>query len=214
MNKGKVLIVNLSKGNLGTEPAHLLGAFLITAFAQAAEARRNMPEDERRDFTLYADEFQNFATDSFASILSEARKWRLSLVAVNQHIAQLPEPLQHAVFGNVGTIVAFRTGAQDAPLLAQELGLQNPRALRETKNYAARLRLMRNGMPMEARPIAMLPPPPTGIQLAKVIAHARARHMVPRELVEVRIRAFFPKATAKRGRRGATWRNPDARTIS
>ena len=76
MNKGKVLIVNLSKGNLGTEPAHLLGALLITACSQAAEARRHMPEHERRDFTLYVDEFQNFATESFASILSEARKWR------------------------------------------------------------------------------------------------------------------------------------------
>ena len=85
MNNGKVLIVNLSKGNLGTEPAHLLGALLITACSQAAEARRHMPEHERRDFTLYVDEFQNFATESFASILSEARKWRLSLVAANQH---------------------------------------------------------------------------------------------------------------------------------
>ena len=91
MNNGKALIVNLSKGNLGTEPAHLLGALLITAFSQAAEARRHMPEHERRDFTLYVDEFQNFATDSFASILSEARKWRLSLVAANQTISQLPE---------------------------------------------------------------------------------------------------------------------------
>ena len=88
MNKGKVLIVNLSKGNLGTEPAHLLGALLITACSQAAEARRRMPEHERRDFTLYVDEFQNFATESFASILSEARKWRLSLVAANQTISQ------------------------------------------------------------------------------------------------------------------------------
>ena len=126
MNKGKVLIVNLSKGNLGTEPAHLLGALLITACAQAAEARRRMPEDERRDFTLYVDEFQNFATDSFASILSEARKWRLSLVAANQTISQLPDGLQHAVFGNAGTLIAFRVGALDAKRLAGELGLTNP----------------------------------------------------------------------------------------
>ncbi len=124
MNKGKVLIVNLSKGNLGTEPAHLLGALLITACAQAAEARRRMPEDERRDFTLYVDEFQNFATDSFASILSEARKWRLSLVAANQTISQLPDGLQHAVFGNAGTLIAFRVGALDAKRLAGELGIE------------------------------------------------------------------------------------------
>ena len=96
MNKGKVLIVNLSKGNLGTGPAHLLGALLISSFSQAAEARRHIPEHERRDFTLYVDEFQNFATESFSSILSEARKWRLSLVAANQTISQLPDGLQHA----------------------------------------------------------------------------------------------------------------------
>ena len=129
MNSGKVLIVNLSKGNLGTEPAHLLGALLITAMSQAAEARRTIAEDDRRDFTLYVDEFQNFATDSFASILSEARKWRLSLVAANQHVAQLSDDLRHAVFGNAGTIVAFRLGAIDAPLVAAELGMESPARL-------------------------------------------------------------------------------------
>ena len=136
MNKGKVLIVNLSKGNLGTEPAHLLGALLITACAQAAEARRRMPEDERRDFTLYVDEFQNFATESFASILSEARKWRLSLVAANQTISQLPDGLQHAVFGNAGTLIAFRVGALDARRLAGELSLTNPATLTQTQQLS------------------------------------------------------------------------------
>jgi hypothetical protein len=210
MNKGKVLIVNLSKGNLGTEPAHLLGALLVTAISQAAEARRNIPEDKRRDFTLYVDEFQNFATDSFASILSEARKWRLSLVAVNQHVAQLSEPLQQAVFGNVGTIVAFRIGAQDAPMLANELGIENSRALQETKNFRAWLRLMRDGAPMQARPIQTIPPPPPGKQLAKVIALSRARHTKPRDLVEARIREFFPQTAARLRRRGSKRRNPDA----
>ena len=168
MNTGKVLIVNLSKGNLGTEPAHLLGALLISAASQAAEARRNIPEEERRDFTLYVDEFQNFATDSFASILSEARKWRLSLVAANQHVAQLPENLQHAVFGNAGTIVAFRVGALDAPMLAAELGMPSPRALRETNNFHAWLRLMRDGAPLEPHLIKTPPPqPPAAIGCKK-----------------------------------------------
>ena len=209
MNNGHVLIVNLSKGNLGTEPAHLLGALLISAVSQAAEARRNTPENERRDFTLYCDEFQNFATESFASILSEARKWRLSLVAANQHVTQLPETLQQAVFGNAGTIVAFRVGAQDAPRLAAELGMQNHRALRETNNYHAWLRLMRNGMPMEPRPIQTFPPPPPGTQLASVIAFSRGRHMKSRSQVEALIRQSFPKAIAKRPRNGARHRNPD-----
>jgi Type IV secretory pathway, VirD4 components len=89
MDTGQVLIVNLSKGKLGETPTHLLGAFLATAFAQAAEARADTPESERRDFTLYADEFQHFATDSFAAILSEARKYRLSLVLAHQFLGQL-----------------------------------------------------------------------------------------------------------------------------
>ncbi len=210
MNQGRVLILNLSKGSLGTEPAHLLGALLITAFSQAAEARRHMPEDERRDFTLYVDEFQNFATESFASILSEARKWRLSLVAVNQHVGQLPETLQHAVFGNAGTIVAFRIGAQDAPMLAAELGMQSPKPLRETDNFQAWLRLMREGMPMQPHLIRTIPPPAPGTRFDRMVAHARARHMVPRMLVEARINARFPTAPAKRPPRKPKRRDPDS----
>ena len=208
MNKGNVLIVNLSKGNLGTEPAHLLGALLITACSQAAEARRHIPEHERRDFTLYVDEFQNFATDSFASILSEARKWRLSLVAANQQIAQLPEALQHAVFGNAGTLVAFRVGAHDAKRLAGDLGMANPSTLTQTNNHHAWVKLMRNGAPLEPRLIRTLAPPPPGSRLAKVIAFAHARHMMPRKPVEERIAASFPKVRSKRPRRRGK-RDPD-----
>ena len=200
MNRGKVLIVNLSKGNLGTEPAHLLGALLITACAQAAEARRRMPEDERRDFTLYVDEFQNFATESFASILSEARKWRLSLVAANQTISQLPDGLQHAVFGNAGTLIAFRVGALDAKRLAGELGLTNPATLTQTNNFHAWAKLMRDGVPSEPRLIKTFPPPFPGLRFEQVIAFARSTHMMPRKAVEERIAATFPKAPAKRPR--------------
>jgi hypothetical protein len=209
MNTGKVLIVNLSKGNLGTEPAHLLGALLVTAVSQAAEARRNLEEEARRDFTLYVDEFQNFATDSFASILSEARKWRLSLVAANQHVSQLSEELQHAVFGNAGTIVAFRLGAIDAPIVAAELGMESPRALREANNLHAWVRLMRDGAPLEPHSIEMLPlPARTPGRLHRVIARARSRHMRPRALVETRIKAFFadisiPKPKGKKKLRRA-----------
>jgi hypothetical protein len=208
MNTGKVLIVNLSKGNLGTEPAHLLGALLISAFAQAAEGRRNMPEEERRDFTLYVDEFQNFATDSFASILSEARKWRLSLVAANQHCSQLSDELQQAVFGNAGTLIAFRIGSRDANFLADEFNIENSQTLTQTKNFHAWIKLMRNGAPMEPHLLATLPPFPIGTQLQKVISHGRARHMMPREDVEERIAVFFPKAQAKRPRHRKK-RDPD-----
>jgi hypothetical protein len=209
MNKGRVLIVNLSKGGLGTEPAHLLGALLITAFSQAAEARRHVAEDDRRDFTLYVDEFQNFATDSFASILSEARKWRLSLVAANQHVGQLSETLRHAVFGNTGTIIAFRIGAQDAPAIAAELGLQSPKPLRETNNYHAWLRVMHEGTPREARLIRTFPPPPRGTKFERVVAHAHARHTIARAKAEARIAAHFPKSPPKHCRRRRKVREAD-----
>jgi len=204
MNKGKVLIVNLSKGNLGTEPAHLLGALLITACSQAAEARRHIPEHERRDFTLYVDEFQNFATDSFATILSEARKWRLSLVAANQTIAgQLSEPLQHAIFGNTGTLIAFRVGALDAKRLAGELGLSNPTTLTQTNNFHAWVRLMRDGAPTDPHLIQMFSPPFPGLRFEKVVAFGRSTHMMPRRAVEERIAASFPKPPKKRSRHGS-----------
>jgi len=211
MNTSKVLIVNLSKGNLGTEPTHLLGALLITAVSQAAEARRNLQEDARHDFTLYVDEFQNFATDSFASILSEARKWRLALVAANQHVAQLSQPLQHAIFGNAGTIVAFRVGAIDAPMIAAELGMQNPRALRETNNFYAWVRLMRYGSPLDPHLIATFRPlyPPHD-RLQRVVARSRARHAVPRAKVEARIEAFFANAKTSKTANRKHFRRPDA----
>ena len=202
MNEGKVLIVNLSKGNLGPEPAHLLGALFITAFSQAAEARRHMPEDERRDFTLFVDEFQNFATDSFASILSEARKWRLSLVAVSQQVAgQLPDTLRHAIFGNAGTLIVFRVGALDAEFLAPELGLLQASTLTTTNNFDAWFKLMRLGTPQQATWMHTLTPPPPGKRFKKVVAFSRSRHMMPRQPVEERIAAFFPKPKTRRPRR-------------
>ena len=183
---------------------------MITAISQAAEARRTIAEDERRDFTLYVDEFQNFATDSFASILSEARKWRLSLVAANQHVAQLSEDLRHAVFGNAGTIVAFRVGAIDAPMLAAELGLESPARLRETANLHAWLRLMRDGTPLEPHPISMLPLPPANDEpLAPCVARTRSRHMIPRPIVEAQIDAFFASVSINRKPKNK-FRRPDA----
>ena len=114
------------------------------------------------------------------------------------------------MFGNAGTIIAFRTGAQDAPILAAELGLQNRLALRETNNFHAWLRLMRDGIPLEPRMIKMLTPPPAGARLPQAIAHARARHMRPRRAVEEKIAAFFPRAQAKRPRHRRE-RDPDGK---
>src|SRR4030043_2118009 len=120
MDKGKILILNLSKGRIGEDNSRLLGALLITKLQLAAMSRVDILEEERRDFFLYVDEFQNFATRSFVNILSEARKYRLALILGHQYIAQMDETVRDAVFGNVGTIVTFRVGAEDAEYLEKE----------------------------------------------------------------------------------------------
>lgn len=121
MDSGKIFLVNLSIGRIGEDNSKLLGSMMITKIQLAAMGRAKMTEAERRDFYLYVDEFQNFATDSFATILSEARKYHLSLVLVNQYIAQIPEVVADAIFGNVGTMISFRVGATDAEKMVKEL---------------------------------------------------------------------------------------------
>jgi hypothetical protein len=191
MDRGQVLIVNLAKGKLGEAPTHLLGAFLATAFAQAAEARADTPEPERRDFTLYADEFQHFATDSFATILSEARKYHLALVLAHQFVGQLPPLLRQAVIGNAGSMVAFRIGAEDAPLIAKELGIDNAMTLTDTANFSAWAKLTRDGAPVDTRPVDTLPPCHSAGAFRSVVARTRARHARPREQVERAITRFL-----------------------
>jgi type IV secretory pathway TraG/TraD family ATPase VirD4 len=194
MDHGQVLIVNLAKGKLGEAPTHLLGAFLATAFAQAAEARADVAEHARRDFTLYADEFQHFATDSFGTILSEARKYRLALVLAHQFLGQLTPLLRQAVIGNAGSVLAFRLGAEDAPLIAAELGIENATALTDTANYTVWTKLTRNGVPGDARPICTLPPQPeVRGRIGAVRRRTWARYTRPRGRVEEKITKFLAK---------------------
>jgi len=122
MNEGKILILNLSQGRLGEDNAALLGAMIITKFQLAAMKRVDIPESQRKDFFLYVDEFQNFATESFIKILSEARKYRLNLTLANQYMAQIPESVQKAIFGNTGTLISFLVGSSDAAILEKEFG--------------------------------------------------------------------------------------------
>lgn len=122
LNSGKILIANLSQGKLGEDNATLLGAMFITKLQLAAMSRVDMPKDQRKEFFLYVDEFQNFATESFIKILSEARKFGLGLILANQYIAQIPEPIQKAIFGNAGTTICFVLGADDARVLEAEFG--------------------------------------------------------------------------------------------
>lgn len=121
MDEGKIFIMNLSKGRLGEDTSKLLGGMLITKFQLAAMERVDIPEDDRRDFYLFVDEFQNFATESFANILSEARKYHLNLIMAHQYIEQLTDEVRAAVFGNVGTLILFRIGAADAEAFKNEV---------------------------------------------------------------------------------------------
>lgn len=120
MDEGKILLLNLSKGKIGDINAQLLGMIIVAKIQMAAFSRADMPEEKRKDFYLYVDEFQDFTTDSFAAILSQARKYRLNLIITNQYIAQLPEQIRDAVIGNVGTLISFRIGAADAEFLIKE----------------------------------------------------------------------------------------------
>ncbi len=120
MDAKKILLINLAKGKIGEENSNFLGLVLIPKILMAAMSRQDMPEDQRSDFYLYVDEFQNFATPDFAQILSEARKYRLNLTVANQFIGQVEEEVKNAVFGNVGTIISFRVGVTDASYLSHE----------------------------------------------------------------------------------------------
>jgi len=117
MDEGKILIVNVAKGKIGEENSAFLGLVLVPRILMAAMSRANVPEEQRRDFFLYVDEFQNFATPDFATILSEARKYKLILTVANQFVGQMEEEIKNAVFGNVGTIISYNIGVTDANFL-------------------------------------------------------------------------------------------------
>jgi hypothetical protein len=120
MDEGKILLINLAKGRIGEENSNFLGLILVPKILIAAMSRQDVPEEQRPDFFLYVDEFQNFATPDFAVILSEARKYHLSLTVANQFVGQVEEEVKQAVFGNVGSLVAFRVGVTDANFLQHE----------------------------------------------------------------------------------------------
>lgn len=148
MDRGGVLIVNLSRGRIGDDSAGLLGALLVTTIALAAYSRADVSEDERRPFFVYVDEFHAFTTLAVADMISELRKYRIALVMAHQHMNQLDEGVRHAVIGNAGTLVAFRCGAEDAQLLSKEfMGVIDVAQLIALPNYEIALRLMIDGEP-------------------------------------------------------------------
>ena len=162
MDEGKILIVNLSKGLIGEDNAAILGSFLVTKIQLAAMSRSDIPDiKDRRPFYLYVDEFQNFATDSFATILSEARKYGLNLTVANQYISQMSETVRDAVFGNVGTMISFRVSADDAPILAKQFEPQfEPTDLLQMHNRNFIINMVINGEKSPAFSASTLTLPP------------------------------------------------------
>ena len=194
MDSGKILILNLSKGRIGEEASRLLGALFITKIQLAAMSRVDIPEPERKDFYLYVDEFQNFATDSFASILSEARKYRLNLILTHQYIQQLVSgestKVKDAIFGNVGTIVSFRTGADDAEFLEKEFGPEFMATDLVNLSFAnIYLKLTIDGVtsrPFSATTLPLIPPLEKSNR-EKIVSVSRERYGTPRKEVEEKI---------------------------
>src|SRR5690606_28150786 len=148
MDEKKILLVNLSKGLIGEESSNFLGSILVPRLLIAAMSRANVPEAQRPDFYLYVDEFQKFATEDFAQILSEARKYHLSLTVGNQFISQIDQKIKDAVFGNVGTLVSFRIGQDDAEYLANQFSptFEAPDLINATVGNAY-IRLLVQGQP-------------------------------------------------------------------
>ncbi len=186
MDSEKIFIINLSKGRIGEDNSRLLGGLLITKIQLAAMERVDVPEKERKDFYLYVDEFQNFAVESFASILSEARKYRLCLTMAHQYIAQLTEEVRDAVFGNVGTILAFRVGAADAMYMETEF---TPRFLPEDiinlPKFNIYLKLLIDGVTSQPFSAVTLPPIAQVTHSSeKVIRIGRERYAEPRAHIE------------------------------
>lgn len=177
MNEGKILIANLSQGKLGEDNAALVGAMLITKFQLAAMNRVEKAESERRDFYLYVDEFQNFATTSFIKILSEARKYKLNLTMANQYMAQIPIEVQKAILGNAGSIISFTIGADDARIIMKEFGdVFTDKDLVNLENFQIAVRLMvdsRSGRAFVARTLPL--PASKNENRGKVIRVSRER---------------------------------------
>ncbi|HHD92614.1 MAG TPA: DUF87 domain-containing protein [Candidatus Portnoybacteria bacterium] len=195
MDSGKVLIMNLSKGRIGEDSSSLLGAIMINKIQLAAMERVRISEDQRRDFYLYVDEFQNFVTRSFADILSESRKYHLDLILAHQYIAQLSSEndteVRDAVFGNVGTIVSFRVGAEDAEFLEKEFSPEFfAEDLVNLPNYHIYLKLMIDGVSSRPFSATTLLPIKSDLDLKtknKVIRVSRERYGIKKEIVEQKI---------------------------
>lgn len=203
MDTGKIILINLSKGKLGEDNSAFLGSMFVTKFQLDAMSRADIPEKERRDFYLYVDEFQNFATESFATILSEARKYHLNLTMAHQYVGQLlldnkSTALKDAVFGNVGSMVSFQVGSDDAePLSEQFEEMVLPKDILSLPKYHAYMRLMIKGIPSKPFSVSMLPPPaltPDPERVETIKRLSRERYAEERKVVEEKVAKWIATA--------------------
>jgi len=173
LKEGKHLVVDLS--GMGEEPSRILGALIVSSVWQAAEKREGIPEEERTDFGLYVDEFQRYVTPTFARILSESRKYRLAFILASQYLDQADATVRSALFGNIGTQIAFRIGVLDSPFMAKELDTEE-RTLLDQANHHATVRLLRDGSPSNAIHIKTVLPTCSSGALNTVVAHTRSNY--------------------------------------
>ena len=217
MDDQKILIMNLSKGRIGEDNSALLGAMMITKIQLAAMGRVDIDEEERNDFYLYVDEFQNFATESFANILSEARKYRLNLILANQYILQIDEKVKDAIFGNAGTLVTFRVGAGDAEALEKEfepIFMMND--IVNLPKYNIYLKLMIDGIAGNAFSAATLAPidiDSTRSNEEKVIKVSRERYSTSAEEVEDKIKRWSGMLVEEKAREAVRAAQPVERIV-
>ena len=205
MDNKKILLVNLSKGKTGEINSQLLGMIFVMKFQAAAMGRADVPEEQREDFALYVDEFQNFATDSFESILSEARKYRLNLILANQFVSQLTDKIREAIIGNVGTIISGRIGTTDAELMAKKfIPVFDAEDLTKLPNYEGVAVMQINGVP--SAPFSMIFPPILGkpnpllaeaLKKLSAAKYGRQRQLVENDIFK-RLRAGDAAREAKK----------------
>ncbi len=191
MDQGKILVVNLSKGLIGEDNAGILGSFLVTKIQLAAMSRSDIPDvKDRRPFYLYVDEFQNFATDSFSVILSEARKYGLNLTVANQYISQMTDSVRDAVFGNVGTTISFRVSADDAPILAKQFEPTfdaSDLLQMNNRNFVISMIISGEKVPAFSATTLSIPQTPDD-NFDAIVTHSREIYSRPRAIVENEIR--------------------------
>lgn len=197
MDEGKILVVNLSKGLIGEDNAGILGSFLVTKVQLAAMSRSDIPDvADRRPFYLYVDEFQNFATDSFAVILSEARKYGLNLTVANQYISQMTDSVRDAVFGNVGTTISFRVSADDAPILSKQFEptFESQDLLQmNNRNFVISMIINGEKVPAFSATTLSLPTSPQD-NFDRIVEVSRRGYARPRAEIEEEIRATIEQS--------------------